>query len=272
MLILPTVLAEAKEKSSVFLIELYIFRLRNTTLYYAACDEEIPWFIPGTSNPVVYKPFPIEREDINTSVDGTIDSTKIKVSNINDVFTLALFSGYDFTHKIVDILTISYPDSLTVPAGYTHDFRGYMDAPKLSRKDGTFEVELKSPMPDCQPGRTFMLSCNAEFGDPDDCGASLDTQVGIIQTGSSSNEIIIEQTRDDDYWKDGIITIANESRNIEGNVGKKISLRYPLYVEPVGNYNISRGCDKTKPSCIERQNLQNHSGFPAIPFELVVKS
>ena len=272
MKILPVKLAEAKEKLSTFMIELYIFRLATGPLYFAACDEDIPYFIPGTTTPVNYQSIPIEREDISTSVDGTVDSTSIKVFNVDDAFTVALFSGLDFTNKIVDIITITYPESLTDSDAYTHDFRGFMDSPKLVRKEGTFAVDLKSPMPDGIPGRTFMLSCNAEFGDPDECGASLDIQSGTVGASSTMHRIYLAQSRDDGYWKDGEITIGNESRNIEDSIGNIVYLRYPFFYAPTGQYHVSRGCDKTVASCKLRNNNANYSGFPAIPWELIVKT
>lgn len=272
MKILPVKLAEAKEKLSTFMIELYVFRLLTGSLYIAACDEDIQWYIPGTTTPVTYSAIPIEREDINTSVDGTIDSTSIKVFNVDDAFTIALFSGLDFTNKIVDIITVTYPESLEDSDAFTHDFRGYMDAPELDRAQGTFTVNLKSPMPDGIPGRTFMLSCNAEFGDPEECGANLDAQWGTVGAGSTVHRIYLAQSKDDGYWKDGEIAIGNESRNIEDSIGNIVYLRYPFYYAPTGNYYVTRGCDKTVPSCKLRNNLRNNSGFPGIPFELTIKS
>lgn len=272
MIILPQELANYKDGDSTFYVELYVFHLVFGDMYIAALDADVDFYIPGTTTPVKYLSCPIKREEIKSTVDCKTDGTTISVENIDDRFTAALFSGYEFTHKVVEIIQIKYPESLNDPSAFMTVFKGYLDAPKLDRGKATFEAQVKSFAPDCQPGRTMMLSCNAEFGDPEDCGASKDTQTGTIQSGSNVHAIYIQQTKPDGYWRNGIITIGYESKMIEDSVGNKIVLRYPFYFVPQGIYTVERGCDKTNSTCKAYVNNSNYSGFPSIPFELQIKS
>jgi hypothetical protein len=233
---------------------------------------DVPFYLPGTTTPVTYLASPIKRDEIKATVDCKTDGTHITVSNVDDSFTAALFSGYDFTHKIVEIITIDYNQSLGDPTAYAMQFKGYLDAPKLDRSKATFESDVKSFAPECQPGRTMMLSCNAEFGDASDCGANKDVQYGTVQTGSTVHTIYIQQYRDNSYWRNGLITIGNETRMIEDSTGNSITVRYPFYFVPTGTYSIERGCDHTSYNCKLHNNEQNYSGMKSIPFELIIKS
>lgn len=273
MLLLPTKMALAKERSSVFFITLYCFHLINETLYFAACDEDIPWYVPQTTTPVIYKAMPIQIETVKSSVDCKVDNVSLSVSNIDDVFTGALFQGYEFRGRTVEVFQISYPESLGEPSEFRPMFCGKIDDPELDEKEKTFKVTLKSNFPNTQPGRTFMLSCNAiEFGDEETCGANKVTLTGAVQTGSDQNNVYIQQTMANDYWQHGMITIAFETRKIISNTGNYVEVEYPFSFTPTGTYSIETGCSKSKQNCIKWGNLHNYSGFLNIPFQYTVIS
>jgi hypothetical protein len=216
---------------------------------------------------------PIQIETVKSSVDSKVDNVSLSISNIDDVFTGALFQGYEFRGRLVEVFQISYPESLNEPTEFRPMFCGQLDDPELDEKDKTFKVTLKSNFPNTQPGRTFMLSCNAiDFGDTETCGASKVTLAGIVQPGSNQNNIYIQQTMANDYWQHGMLTIAFETRKIISNTGNYIEVEYPFSFAPTGSYTIETGCCKSEQNCIKWNNLINRSGFPAIPFEMKIIS
>lgn len=263
---------EAKETltlndESIVFVELYNFHLKNGDVYFAACNIDIPF------DNKIYLAFPIERSQIKSTVDNKIDNTEIKVSNVDDVFTSALFQGYDFRGCMVDIIQIIYPDSLQDSSLFRWVFSGYMDTPVLNEKEKIFKVTLKANLPNLQVGRISMLSCNSEFADQINCFANKDLCAGTVQSGSDQNTIYIQQNRVDNYWRNGHITINYETRKIKSNVGNKIITEYPFSFKPNGStYTIERHCDKSFKNCKEFGQGQNFAGFPAIPFEQVIKT
>ncbi|WP_371380748.1 DUF2163 domain-containing protein [Sporomusa aerivorans] len=262
---LPIKLMEAKESSSIFLVELYIFHLKTGKLYLCAADQDI------TYNGQKYLAVPFERDTVKASSDSKVDDTTLRVSNVDDSFTAALYSGTDFRGCICDIFQILYPEALTDPTQINPVMRGYLDAPILKQKEATFEVTVKSQVPNLTNSRTFQLSCNSEFADQESCFASKDTQTGTCQSGTTAETIVVQQSRDDSYWINGIITSGYESRMIESSQGSVISLHYPFSFVPT-NYTIERGCDKSFASCKALGQTQNYAGFPSIPYELVIRS
>lgn len=269
MINLPVKIVEMKEQYEIFFVELYVLHLKTGDVYFVACDEEI------TFDGNLYFPQPIERGAVKSTVDAKIDNCELKISNVTDEFTTALFQGYDFRGDIVDVIQIIYPDSLSDPSIFRWVFSGYMDTPILDEKEKLFKVTLKAYMPNMTTGRICMLSCNAEFGDPEDCGISIDKQSGTVKPTSDQNTIVDEVRQEVvDYWKGGLITIQYETKRIISSYPGVIQTEYPFSFYPVGmSYSIERGCDKTQKTCIERfGNGINFSGYPAIPFELIIRT
>lgn len=261
---LPVKLAEAKESSNVFLVELYVLHLKTGNLYLCAADQDIVY------NGSTYLAVPLERDTVKANVESKVGDMSLRVSNVDDAFTAALYSGTDFRGCNVSIFQILYPDALNDPTLVNPVTYGYLDAPILKQKEATFGVTVKAAVPNLSHSRTFQLSCNSEFADGESCFASKDKQSGICQSGTTEGTIAIQQSRIDNYWINGIIKCGYESRMIESSRGNIIRLRYPFSFVPTG-YTIERGCDKSFPACKSLGQTQNYSGFPSIPRELVIR-
>jgi len=275
MITLPVTLSTMKDSDSVFFIELYVIKLISGSLYFNNSDIKIPWFIPGTSTPVDYIPEPIERGELKQSVDNRVDNCNIKISNITDDFTSALFQSFDFRGSDVDIIQIAYPGSLGKPEEYKHTFAGYIDAPSLDMSTGTFEALLKARIPNLETYRTVKGSCNAWFGDADECGIVQDTKTAMVVGGTTQLTIYSAAINEPiNHWASGVCTIGFESKKIISSAVGSVTVEFPFYSVPVvgTEFNIVTGCDKTKTDCKRHGNLTNFTGFSAVVFEYQVKS
>jgi hypothetical protein len=273
MITLPVSLSTMKDLDSVFFVDLYVMKLISGSLYFNNADVKIPWFIPGTTTLVDYTPVPFERGELKQSVDNRVDNCSIKVSNVTDDFTSALFQSFDFRGSDVDIYQIAYPDSLGVASAYKQAFAGYIDAPSLDMSTGTFEATLKARMPNLETYRTCKGACNAWFGDADECGATQDTKTSTVATGSTQLTIYDAAiTEAAGYWKSGVCVIGFESKKIISSAVGSITVEFPFYSVPsVGtSYTIVTGCDKTQTDCKRHSNIKNFSGFPAVIFQYQV--
>lgn len=266
MQILPVSLAAEKEKDAPFLITLLRVLVQPQPLYLAIADQDI--FFDGQH----YTAFPVEIGAKKTGVDSKIDNVELTISNAGDEFSSALFQSFDFRGKQIQLLEIAYPASITT-GEYRYVFVGDMDSPSLDCGKGVFKVTCRAGIPTIPTGRTTMLSCNAVFADPDDCGIAKELTRGIIQSGSNSHTIVIQQIKSDDYWKDGHITVGFETRKIKSSSGNSVKVEYPFLIPVEGQYEISRGCDKSQSTCTKRfNNGANFSGFVAIPWEMTIRS
>lgn len=263
---LPVSLQKMKDSDAVFVIELYVLQLRTGTVRLAACDTDIDF--AGEH----YLAVPIQRGEITKSVDKSTDNMDLQIADVDDSKIAYLLKGFDFRGCEAVMFQIAYPDSLQDGACKLC-FSGYLDSPSIA--NAVFSCTVKSRMPNIEvPNRSCQLNCNAEFGDPDDCGASKDERTFAALEGSSQGCVYTEDTHAADYWKDGVLTISGESRLIRKSAGGKIYLAYPLLQEiEVGEkVTLERGCDKTYKTCEERfNNLTSFSGFPSIPWESVYR-
>lgn len=264
-----------KDSDSVFFVELYVIKLISGSLYFCNVDEEIHWFIPGTSTPVTYTPEPIDRGELKSSVDNRVDSCTITVSNVTDDFTSAMFQSFDFRGSSVDIYTICYPDSLGNPQAYTQVFAGYIDQPSLDMSKATFEAALKARMPNLETYRTIRNSCGSWFSDPEECCATQATKTTTVGTGSTQTTIYSSEfTESADHWKNGVCIIGFESKKIIASAVGSVTVDFPFYTVPSQGTPVTvlSGCDKTLADCKRHGNAVNFGGFPAIVYEYTTKT
>lgn len=267
MIVLPTVLATAKESYETFFVHLVTLHLKASTLRFAVCDETI------TFADYEYIAFPVKIGAIKSTTDSKRDTVSITISDVTNAFKVALLSGDDFRGSILEISKISYPESLSNSSAVSMEFYGEIDTPKVDDGKSEFTCVCRDVISNYQCGRSLMLSCNAVFGDAEDCGAIKDTATGTVQPSSTPTVIVIEGTHAVDHWKYGFITIGSQSIAVVGNTANTVITEVPFYIAPSGTYTITSGCSKAKSWCKSRyNNMANHSGFPGIPFELSVKS
>lgn len=262
---LPAKLSEAKDSGSIFLVELYVFALKTGNLYLCSADQDV------TYNGQLYKAVPMERDKCSANTESKVSDCALKVNNCDDSFTAAIFSGVDFRGCTATIFQILYPDALTDTSLVKPILMGYLDSPVLKSKDATFEVQVKSFVPNLTNSRTMQLSCCSTFADQESCFANKDIKSGTVQPGTTASSIIVQQNESANYRINGIITCGYESRIIESSSGNVITLHYPFSFVPTGTYTMERGCDKTVPSCATHNQQMNYSGYPSIPRELVIR-
>lgn len=265
MYTLPAKLSEYKDGDSVFLLECYIFYLETGNLYLTSADQNIT--IDGQE----YMAVPIQRDKYTSHSDSKIDDCTLHVSNVDDSFTVALYSGTDFRGCNCMVFQVWYPDILTDPTLVKPILFGYLDDPKLNEKESTFEVSIKAQIPNLTNYRTLQLSCNSEFGDQDSCMADKCITTATAQTGTTQSKIILPNSYSDDFWTNGMITSRYESRTITSSKGNVVNLHFPFMFIPE-TFTIERGCDKTFACCKNIGQQKNYSGFLGVPYELTIRS
>ncbi len=253
----------AAESGNPFFIELYIISLRTTTLFLAACDEDI------TFNGQRYIAVPVKREELNRSLDSITNDCQLEVSDCSDDLLRYILNGYDFRGCQCNILRIQYPDSLEDETNFSWVFSGEIDEPSFS--DGVFTCKVVREFPQIQvPSRDFRLACNSDFGDAE-CQMNVGKEK-LNVTKVTPNILRLPKSYSKNYWKFGTITMEGESRTILKSDKDTITLNLNFLQEfSTRQAELVRGCDKTKNMCQKYGNMRHFSGFPAIPFENVYR-
>lgn len=269
MRILPVKISEAKDSSEVFFVELYNIKLKSGELRLSATDIDINF--AGKD----YLALPIERGDYRQSVDSKLDNVDIRIGNVDQAMTLALFQGLDFRGADISIIRIMYPESTQTgnETLFAPVVAGYIDSPYMSNTEFKCTVKAKSPNSEC-PNRRFQLNCNAVFADPEECGVGKIIRSGVVSSGSTQAKITSpERLETDRFWLDSLVTIGYESRKVRLHQRGVLYLDYPFNLDITGKtFMVEQGCNKTFQRCKEYGNGRNFSGFPSIPFELVIKT
>lgn len=262
---LPVKMNEAKDKYSTFFIELYTLELRGGITYIAACDENIYY------KRRLYTAVPFSRGDIKSSMDEPTQELEIQIGDVNDDHLAFLMNGFDFRGCKATLSRILYPDSVTTDTDLEQFlFSGYIDSPSF--ENGVFACTIKNVFPSMKaPQRMFDLPCNSYFGDSI-CGLDLNTTNDIVEV-NGGNTIVLQNSYEADFWKNGTARINGESRNIVSSNGNQIKIHINFLQQSITGATITleRGCDKTQEDCRRHNNLKKYTGFPAIPFESVYR-
>lgn len=263
MMILPVSMKKAAESGNPFFIELYTIQLRTTILRLCATDEDIVF--AGNK----YFAVPIQREDIERSIDSIVNDCTLQVADCTDDLLTYVLNGYDFRGCKCEIIRIQYPESLNDPTCFSFVFAGEIDEPSFA--GGTFSCKVSREFPAIQvPNRDFQLYCNSEFGDAE-CCMNIGEETMMV-TKSSPNTLTLNKSYPQNYWLHGTITIEGESRTIIKSEGSTITLNLNFLQEfSSKNATLRRGCDKSANMCRKYGNMQHFSGFPAIPFENIYR-
>ena len=265
---LDSTIATRKESSTVSFCDLYVIHLVSGEIYYTNNDVDITWYIPGTSTPQTYQAQPIQRGKLTQTSDDKVDSVDLQISDITQDFSSAMLSSFDFRGVYVSIYQIDRLASLGKPTAYKYVFYGFMDTPGLDESTGTFTCTLLQDVPNQTHCRTMMLTCNAWFGDSEECGATVDTRTSTVAAGSTSKTIVhAADSTGENYWINGVITIGYESRQIKSSNSTSITVDIPFFSTPITNAAISytNGCNKSYTDCKRHNNTKNYSGFLSIP-------
>lgn len=273
MINLPVAFREALSSGSVFDIELYEIHIPNMTLYLCSCDINIQF------NGKTYLALPIRRGEISKTVDNTIDSCELQISNATNKFTQLLFKGIPFTGSRIYIYRILYPDSLANAKMVKPVFMGRVDAPELT-SDGVFKVTVTTDVPNVRGGRRSQYTCTSVFGDAS-CQMqiiSVDTPIADINQTDTEYQVIVSKIENENLYIKGILIVNGEARRIKSiaDEGTKVVLEYPLLQSKsilVGKTaTIRTDCDKTPMDCARHNNQHRYAGFLSVPFEFTVRT
>lgn len=263
----PTISAR-KDSSTVSFCNLYVIHLKTGEIYYTDNDVNLLWYIPGTTTPQTYQAQPIQMGKLTQTSDDKIDSVDLQISDITQDFSSAMLSSFDFRGVYVSIYQIDRVESIGKPMAFKYVFYGFMDTPGLDESTGTFTCSLLQDIPNQTHCRTMMLTCNAWFGDTDECGAIVDTRTSTLLAGSTSKTIVhAADSTGENYWINGTITIGYESRQVKSSNATSITVDIPFFSTPITGATISytNGCNKSYSDCKRHYNTANYSGFLAIP-------
>lgn len=265
---LDSTLKARKDSSTVSFCDLYVIHLKTGEIYYTNNDVDIHWYIPGTTTEQIYRAQPIQRGKLTQTSDDKVDSVDLQISDITQDFSSALLSSFDFRGVYVSIYQIDRVESIGKPTAAKYVFYGFMDTPGLDESTGTFTCSLLQDIPNQTHCRTMMLTCNAWFGDAEECGATVDTRAATVLTGSTSKTIVhAADSTGENYFINGTITIGYESRQVKSSNSTSITVDIPFFSTPITGATISytNGCNKSYSDCKRLNNTKNYSGFLAIP-------
>ena len=265
MMILPVSMKEAIQKGNPFFIELYTIHLRTSVLRLCACDEDIVF------NGNKYIAVPIQREDIEKSIDSLVNDCSLQVNDCSDEMLAYILNGYDFRNSRCEIIRIQYPDSLNDPSCYGYVFTGEIDEPSFA--DGVFSCKVVLEFPQIQvPNRDYQMYCNSDFGD-EECCMNVGREVMVVtKSANSPNVLILPKSYEKNHWLHGTITMEGETRTIIKSDKNTITLNINfLQVFTSRQAELKRGCDKSASMCKKYGNMIHFSGFPAIPFENIYR-
>lgn len=263
MMILPVSMKEEMESGNPFFIELYTIKLRDNILRLAACDEDIVF------DNEKYYAVPIQREDIERSIDSIINDMTLQVADCTDDLLTYVLNGYDFRGCKCEVIRIQYPKSLEDPTCCAFVFAGEIDEPSFA--DGTFSCKISREFPQIQvPNRDYQMYCNSDFGDSE-CGVNT-AQATMLVEKITPNRLRLPKSYPVDYWLHGTITMEGETRTIIKSSSNEITLNLNFLQEYTSrNATLKRGCNKTASMCRKYGNMKHFSGFPAIPFENIYR-
>ena len=268
MKILPVRMETAKESKNPFFIELYRIYLKTGIIRICNCDVVITF--AGEN----YYPVPIERGSIKTTVDAKIDNMDLKIADADNEKISALMEGFDFRGRKVEIVRIQYPESLEDKSLVMPVFWGYLDAPSYS--NGEFSVTVKASFPKGNvPFRTTQYICCNTFGDFNCQMDKARKEFEIELNSSTPLKIKLKGNVENDFYKNGLITIGYETKLIKTCYTEGVNY---FYVEPYYSFNVdltdkavlTRNCDKTPEMCAKYNNRKHYGGFIAIPKEFRV--
>ena len=265
---LDPVMESAKDSYETSFCDLYVLHLSSGEIYLTNNDIDINWYIPGTSTPQIYGATPIQRGKLTQTKDDRIDNVDLVISDVGHMFSSAILSSFDLRGTYISIYQIDRHKSIGSPTSYKEVFYGFIDTPSLDESARTFSCSLLQDIPNQTNLRTMGLSCQAWFGDSQECGAAFDKRNGTVNTSSTANTIVhANDSTGENYWLNGVITIGYESRQVKASTAFTITVDIPFFSIPAAGlaYSIQNGCDKSVQDCSRHHNNQNFGGFLAIP-------
>jgi uncharacterized phage protein (TIGR02218 family) len=204
----------------------------------------------------------------NLDVEGMLSSGNITESDI-------LAGKYDFAE--IEIFQVNYND---LGQGALKLRRGWLGETSLHKQQFVAEVRGLSQRLAQTIGELFSPSCRATLGDAR-CKVNLaaHTVTGSVTTAVSPQEFRDSaRSEDSGMFTFGLLTFtggANNGLSMEvkeyvhaaGSGGRFIlALAMPYSIATGDSYSLTKGCDKTLQTCLNRfNNVVNFRGEPSVP-------
>jgi len=237
-------------------MELYDVGFMGKTYYYNTGPEPIEF------NGRVYKPIPIEREEINLDIDsnGAVVTAPIDVKPF----------AYLVTNPNVQLPTIKI---IKYPFGFTF-FEGVVNSCEFdySKRQVKLMIGSKYNLKEVTiPKRSYSSLCSFNFCD-ENCGLNIDDFKVELQVGEFNiNGFTIQSDLLKNLYYDLIsgfvVTDKQETQYITAydESAGEITLLKPFLFTDIINIKVYYGCSKTTESCEKYNNISHFGGFPYIP-------
>ena len=282
--------AEASGDYGLGPIEIFDFFLPSQTLHFTNYDKSISFFGP-TGDAVTYTPFPIQREQKQSSSDMAIDSVVIRAQNV-DLAMSAYLATDDFrgrrvvVRKMFPQYTANSGDAVLVVDGFIEQIAADQQALQcevVPKALGTLRAE--------GPRRWYQVLCNWKFGEPGTCASGDDhsrtlfsATAGTVGAGSTIGRILDSGRTEgggktgNGFWVEGTLEFVSGVHQgalrkvIKSGVGY-LDLDFAISPVPSGDgYVVRKGCDKSLFRCSgDHVNQANFGGFSTIPQQEVIR-
>lgn len=214
----------------------------------------------------------ISPSAIESTSDLSVDNLEMTGLLNQDVFTDKDVRGGRFSGARVQFYRIDWKfphrGVMKLPTGFVGDIT-------IENTKFTMEIRGLSQIIQNDVGRTYLPSCDAEFGD-ERCGydrSSVTVTGSVAQTNILTTVTDVNRTEADNYFDYGVFTFTSgensgysmEIKNFSNGVFELI-LPFPFAINDGDTYTAYAGCDKTKAMCKDRyNNFRRFKGFPSIP-------
>ena len=283
---------EQKDKEFNRPVELYQIFLDEETLYFAMFPENIEFF-DENGNPQTYYAAAISREPVKKDNQTNPDSTTVTFDNVARDFS-AYIANTEFVGREVTIwkvfldaernvinlgrIGLGEDEQMILEEGAGLDYsenyieiftKGIIDSVSIDEQNLTAQIVSNLDSLDVElPGETYQVNCRFQFGD-EACGVNAPATTGQIDSidGATINDA--DMTVESDYWKNGSITVDNESRKVVESGPGYVKVEYAFASAEAGDsYELEAGCDYSYDGghgCTFWGNTQFYGGFLDIP-------
>jgi len=260
---LNTALATEIAKGANEPIELYQIYFDEDTLYLAAYNADINFFNEA-GTPTTYYGTGISRSPIRTNVDTRVDQCTVSLDNVSRELS-ALAAHTKFANRRLKIIKV-FKGLLDSASNHIVIFDGIMDAPVITQEAlGVTVTSRLDILGVYTPRRTYQRHCGWQFGSSE-CGVAATKVIGTVSAISGTSLTLGGRTEASNHFKDGVLTIGNESRRIISSSAGSITVEFAFDRAKVGNtYSLRRGCDKVYETCQNRfSNGARFGGFRSV--------
>lgn len=253
---------------------LRVERTDGTVICMTDHDEELVYDLLGEGDET-YLNLGVTFSDFNSTAGLEPDNVEVS-GPISDDVTFADILGQRFQGAEAYLFEVDWSD---LSIGEIAHMRGLVSEPRIQGSSWTFDIRDYRELLAQAPGRALLNTCDAEHTIPIDprCGRTPETDTATVASVIDAMQFTV--TLATGGWADGYFNKGDAVGLTGPNAGVKIkiekyvsatltvTLRGFLPVTPaVGNtFTLIRGCGKTRPDCMARNNMINFRGEPDAP-------